>query len=133
MTVSVCYTIVLTVSGSSTKRTSITVLDTPRTSRDISLQRKISLIILSDFTCWVPFIVICLLHFSAQIDGSSFYEFCSIILLPINSVINPIIYNNEFGRVRSFINRAVTSVSSVVRINTSTITEAAPQIELHCR
>ncbi|KAL5260974.1 hypothetical protein ACHWQZ_G006871 [Mnemiopsis leidyi] len=38
--------------------------------RDLKLQTKISVIIATDFLCWVPFIVVCLLHFLEVIDAS---------------------------------------------------------------
>ena len=57
------------------------------------LQRKIALIIGSDFVCWSPFIVISLLHATELVDVSEWYGFLSIVFLPINSVINPLIYD----------------------------------------
>ena len=59
------------------------------------LQRKIALIIATDFVCWVPFIVIALLHFLEIVNGTKLYIFCSTILLPINSILNPLLYQNK--------------------------------------
>lgn len=53
-----------------------------------ALQRKISLIIISDACCWIPFNTIGLLHYFRVMDASQLYEFCSIIALPINSLVN---------------------------------------------
>ena len=61
--------------------------------RNRKLQRKVATIIMTDFLCWVPFVFICLLHFSEVMDASSYYGFFSIIILPINSVINPFLYS----------------------------------------
>ena len=61
----------------------------------IRLQRKVSLIIATDFLTWVPFITLAFLNYNKAVDGDSFYEFCSILLIPINSVLNPIIYNSD--------------------------------------
>ena len=68
-------------------------------SRNNRLQRKISVIILTDFLCWVPFIIICFLHTIGLIDGSPWYALLSILILPINSVINPVLYDDTMGRV----------------------------------
>ena len=61
--------------------------------RNRKLQRKVALIILTDFLCWVPFIFICLLHFFEVMDATAYYGIFSIIILPINSVINPFLYS----------------------------------------
>ena len=71
---------------------------TPQTSgtrkRDLKLQTKISAIIATDFLCWIPFLVVCLLHFFEVIDAASWYPLFSIIILPFNSVINPLLYSD---------------------------------------
>ena len=61
----------------------------------VRLQRKVSLIIITDFMTWIPFIIIALLHYAETIDGSKYYDVSSILLIPINSVVNPIIYNGD--------------------------------------
>ena len=62
--------------------------------RNKKMNRKISIIITTDFLCWVPFIVICVLHSIGALDATPWYSLFSIILLPINSVINPLIYDD---------------------------------------
>ena len=62
--------------------------------RNNALQRKISLIILTDFVCWIPFICMSILHFLQIVDASPWYATFSIIILPINAVINPLLYDN---------------------------------------
>ena len=100
--ITVSYILVLVVSRSNSNARHVAQMNT-------ALQRKISLIILSDACCWIPFIVIGLLHFGRQIDASSLYDVCSIIVLPVNSLINPIIYHSEFNEyvrvTKSFMNR----------------------------
>lgn len=63
-----------------------------------ALQKKISLIIISDFFCWTPFILICILHYTQTINATPYYSFFSIVVLPINSVINPLLYDQYFTR-----------------------------------
>eukprot|EP00116_Pleurobrachia_bachei_P009596 sb/3469858/ len=83
----------------------------------IRLQRKVTLIIMTDFLTWIPFIILALLHFGEVIDATNYYEVCSVILIPINSVINPVIYNgDEFVRfVKNMSNRRSKSVRNSQR------------------
>ena len=64
--------------------------------RNKKTQRKVSTIILTDFLCWIPFVVVSGLHYGEVIDATSLYGLTSIVLLPINSVINPLIYKRMF-------------------------------------
>ena len=63
-------------------------------ARNETLQRKVSVIIATDFLCWVPFIVISLLNTTGIIDATKWYALFSTIILPLNSVINPFLYHN---------------------------------------
>ena len=81
--------------------------------RELTLQTKISIIIATDFCCWIPFIVVCLLHFFEIIDASSWYPLFSIIILPFNSVINPLLYSNIVtGGIKTMI-ESIPMISSV--------------------
>ncbi|KAL5247372.1 hypothetical protein ACHWQZ_G019294 [Mnemiopsis leidyi] len=66
--------------------------------RNRKIQRKITCIIATDFCCWVPFIVICCLHSLSILDATPWYAFFSIVVLPINSVINPLLYDTTVTR-----------------------------------
>ena len=57
-------------------------------------QKYVSAVILTDFVCWIPFTVVCVLHSLEVIDASPLYTVSSIVILPINALINPILYNN---------------------------------------
>ena len=50
--------------------------------------------ILTDFVCWIPFIIICALHNAGGIDATNWYVNLALIVLPINSVINPLVSDN---------------------------------------
>lgn len=73
--------------------------------RNRKVQRKISIIIATDFLCWVPFVIVCCLHTLAVLDATPWYAFFSILVLPINSVINPLLYDSKItdsiGRARA--------------------------------
>lgn len=76
------------------------------------LQRKITLIIMTDFFCWIPFVFTAGLHTLDIIDATFLYSFFSIVLLPINSVINPILYDD-------FITNKVCNLMTIVRAKLS--------------
>ena len=80
-------------------------------NRNIKMQRKISFIIATDFFCWVPFVIVCCLHSLEVLDATSWYALFSIIILPINSVINPLLYDNK---ITTFISRSTSRFYSFI-------------------
>ena len=60
------------------------------------MNRRITIIISTDFCCWVPFIIICALHLLEVLDATPWYSIFSMIILPINSIINPFLYDDVF-------------------------------------
>ena len=54
--------------------------------------RKIAIIISTNFVCIMPFMVLCVLHSMEIFDATPWYSLLSIVILPINSVINPLLY-----------------------------------------
>ena len=58
-----------------------------------TIQNKIMIIIATDFLCWVPFIIISALHSLDYIDASKWYASFAMTVLPLNSVINPLVYD----------------------------------------
>ena len=67
--------------------------------RNQRMNRRISIIIGTDFVCWVPFVIICALHSLKLLDASPWYALFSMIILPINSVINPLLYDNFISQI----------------------------------
>ena len=90
----------------------------------LRLQRKISMIIATDFVTWIPFIILAFFHYNDIIDGDSFYEFCSILLIPINSLLNPIIYNSDkiLPRLKLWGTSVVTMTTSQIPANSTVVT-----------
>ena len=80
--------------------------------RNKKLQRKVATIIITDFLCWVPFVLICMLHFFEVMNASSHYGLFSIIILPINSLINPFLYSEIMWE---FVRKMCTAFSSLLR------------------
>ena len=97
--ISISYLIMFVVTSTSSLSRSQGVTGDLVRNRNNRLQRKISIIILTDFLCWVPFIIICFLHTIGRIDASPWYALLSILILPINSVINPVLYDDTMGRI----------------------------------
>ena len=69
-----------------------------RMKAEKAIQTRIMIIIATDFLCWIPFIGICALHNVKYIDASSWYASFVMTTLPLNSVINPIIYERVIGK-----------------------------------
>ena len=89
VTITVCYlSIHLLVKKSDRNRT-----QRSKRSKTVMVQTKVTLMVVTDFFCWVPFIVISLLHYTEMMDATSHYAFFSVIIIPINSVINPLLYD----------------------------------------
>ena len=113
--ITVCYIRITWKTGKSTRQSG--QCDNPeRRKENRNLQRRVMLIIVTDFLCWVPFIFISALHNLRKIDASSWYVPLAMTVLPINSVINPLIYNKalvktikmKLGVIGRFIRQGVT-------------------------
>ena len=114
--ISICYLIVFIITSTSSSSLSEGVTGDHVRNRNQRLQRKVSIIILTDFLCWVPFIIICLLHTTEVVDASPWYALMSILILPINSVINPLLYDDTIGRMFGRIVRWLRNVTYVGQI-----------------
>ena len=84
-----------------------------RQKNERAIQNKIMLIIATDFLCWVPFIVISALHNLAYIDASKWYDTIAMTVLPLNSVINPLVYDKALA---DFVGRNVDRVKQLVTL-----------------
>ena len=66
----------------------------------VTVQRKIFRIIFTNFLTWIPVCILSFLRLSdteaTMIDGEV-YQVAAIVLLPINSAINPVLYSNAFS------------------------------------
>ena len=108
-----CYVVItafaLTVSNSAVQN--------PQTEKNNrKLQRKTTVIIVTDVLTWLPFIVVCTINFTELIDTSSWYSVFSIFFLPINSLINPLgiydetvlsFFKNVYKHVKSKVSKAI--------------------------
>ena len=69
-----------------------------RKKTDARLHRVVHTIIVSDFICWIPFTLLCWLHQFDVMDAKPWYPVFSLLVLPINSVVNPVLYNKSVTR-----------------------------------
>ena len=74
--------------------------------RNNQMNQKIAIIITTDFLCWIPFIIICMLHSLEIIDATPWYSIMSMIILPLNSVINPLLYDDTATNSMKAVSRA---------------------------
>jgi len=73
-------------------------------NNDSSLATRVALIILTDFFCWIPVVVIGSLSLTVGFDdpGGQAYAWIAVFVLPINSSLNPILYtfsNPQFRKI----------------------------------
>ena len=105
------------------------------TQRNKRMDRRIAMIISSDFICWVPFIVICILHSLEVIDATPWYGIFSMIILPINSVINPFLYDDvvtiSFRKTISSFSRKISRSAVFLGVRDRIGATSASEIELN--
>ena len=103
MIITCCYIVINIQTKRSSQRSG--QQDNPERLRgERAIQNKIMIIIATDFLCWVPFIAISALHSLDYIDASYWYATFAMTVLPLNSVINPLVYDKAIGEfiARSF-------------------------------
>ena len=86
-----------------------------------AMHNRIMVIIGTDFMCWIPFIFISGLHNLGAIDASSWYSSFAMTVLPLNSVINPLIYDKAIGE---FIIRNFFRLIAAIRLTVSSVVVA---------
>ena len=88
LVVAVTYTWIFIIVKQSNKRVGIS-----RTNQEIALAKRMGAIIVTDFMCWAPIIVIGILVQSSIVTiHPVVYVYIVVFLLPINSAVNPYIY-----------------------------------------
>ena len=94
--ITICYLVIISHTKASSKRSG--QQDNPeRQAEEEAIQRRIMVIIATDFLTWIPFIIICALHNLECIDASFWYAPFTMTVLPLNSVINPLLYDKSLA------------------------------------
>ena len=86
------------------------------------MQKKILRVLATDFCCWVPISLMAFLSFSGVRISNDAYAVSAIILLPINSALNPILYSDAIELLVAWVRgkTLVKSLFSSVPNSTST-------------
>ena len=128
--ITVAYIVIQYISSRSSSHLTQNQQNKKLTKRNQKLQRKIALIIGTNFCCWIPFVIMCCLHSSEVINASSFYSLFSLIVLPINSVLNPLLYDDTIAtlikRLRKRSTEQIRSMFSFSGITTERVVEGNP-------
>ena len=69
-------------------------------TRETSISKRIFSIVLTDAACWIPVICIKILALSGTAISPTVYGWVAILVLPINSAINPFLYSISTPTVR---------------------------------
>ena len=94
--ISICYLlIILFVRKSSAESGSAQTQSRHKEEEMRLMQNRIGFMIVTDFLSWIPFIFASALHNLKIIDATGWYIIFAVLLLPINSFINPLIYDNQ--------------------------------------
>ncbi|XP_076799429.1 uncharacterized protein LOC143444168 isoform X2 [Clavelina lepadiformis] len=86
------------------------------------LQRKIIRLIASDFCCWVPVSIMTFLNMGGIKLPSIAYVISAVILLPVNSSLNPILYSSFMDRYLDKAWSRTRTLKSSLRTNETTLT-----------
>ena len=72
-------------------------------NRESALARRVFAVILTDFCCWIPVIILSILALVKKFndpDGTAYVWFAAFVL-PVNSSINPVLYTFSTPKVRT--------------------------------
>ena len=97
VTITIAYVFINAISRQSSRSVEVQVQNQTNNIKNRRVQRKVAMIIATDFICWVPFVLACALHYFEVMNATPWYSFSSIIVLPINSVINPLLYDHTLS------------------------------------
>ncbi|CAG5131023.1 unnamed protein product [Candidula unifasciata] len=68
------------------------VQNSKRRVQDITVAKQLSLIVLSDFLCWFPIGLMGMLAITGHELSKNVYSWAAILVLPVNSALNPLLY-----------------------------------------
>lgn len=86
-------------------------------TNDLRIAKRMSILVLTDFLCWMPIIVVALASlFGHHLIGTNGIKILTIFILPLNSVANPFLYaitTKKFKRDLNTLMRRIKSVASL--------------------
>ncbi|VDI03838.1 relaxin family peptide receptor 2 [Mytilus galloprovincialis] len=63
-----------------------------RTKQDLTLARRLFLVVLTDFLCWFPVGIMGILAMTGQVFPSEIYSWVAVCVMPLNAALNPFLY-----------------------------------------
>ncbi|XP_071128650.1 G-protein coupled receptor GRL101-like [Mytilus edulis] len=63
-----------------------------RTKQDLTLARRLFLVVLTDFLCWFPVGIMGILAMTGQVFPSEIYSWVAVFVMPLNAALNPFLY-----------------------------------------
>ena len=63
------------------------------------MHKKIYRLMATDFCCWIPITIMVFINFSGTPVSDIAYVISAIVLLPINSALNPILYSDIIDKL----------------------------------
>ena len=100
--------------------------------QEFAVAKQLSLITITDFLCWFPIGALGLANLTGQEVGSDVYAWSAVLILPINSALNPVLYTvpalkKKWKKFKTGISSAMDTETSSVEntsISTSGMTDA---------
>lgn len=111
------------ITGISFRVSSYSSVDELRSREDRIIWKRISRLLLTDFLCWIPICLTCLIALTGVKIDPVFYQVSAIVLLPINSALNPLLYSNAISNV---IRKWMRKLRDIIPISNKNGTTARP-------
>ncbi|KAH9505539.1 hypothetical protein Btru_057522 [Bulinus truncatus] len=73
-------------------RKKLSIPNPSRRENDIDVAKQLFIIAVTDFLCWFPISVLGLMSIKGQIVSREMYAWLIVLVLPLNSAVNPMIY-----------------------------------------
>ena len=93
-----------------------------------AMQKKVFRVLATDFCCWFPISLMAVLSINGVPISNTAYAVSAIVLLPINSALNPIVYSNAIDVLSDPVRRRKTlkTLFTTVQVITSTLPKSSP-------
>ncbi|XP_063951376.1 G-protein coupled receptor GRL101-like [Lytechinus pictus] len=88
MTIMVSYGVMFNVA----RKTQKAAMRSLKSKGSDSMARRMSVIVFTDFCCWVPIILLGVASLSGAYVPASVYAWVAVFVMPVNSAVNPILY-----------------------------------------
>ena len=93
-----------------------------------AMQKKVFRVLATDFCCWFPISLMAVLSINGVPISNTAYAVSAIVLLPINSALNPIVYSNAIDVLSDSVRRRKTlkTLFTTVQVGTSNLPKSSP-------